>query len=331
MTDITTPHTPSKTEEKNREITYYISKLSHEWDLDLRIPQKTDSPKTIAPQLSDTEREVINEVRYLTFKGLIETVFHEFEVIGQDLYNGWVEKPNAQRGKLPECTIRRPRRVTPYERQQLMDCFVTISRERSERLKHEERARFTKSPTRRSVAMAVVDDRPIPFKSPAPALRSAAPEKRMGDLVTDGSLFKKPKIPEAHLLTSITRPVRSASTSFTSFTTSSQCSSVFDQVYNKSFQSSQETLPGVYIPKLDFETNGDNPLLSSNYSSTLDPMDVADLVGVDEYVDFDDQVLSQNMQDVALTSPGRAKIATLPEAKLRTRLDGIFREHSRPK
>lgn len=305
-------HTAAKT---SKVIDDMIFTLSTEWDLDLTPPDPS-LPRSSAPVISELEDKVIFYIRYLTHKHLITTVYEIFEFEAQTLYNGWVKFPSDLRLRLPQYTPRRPRRITPSEREELMECFVRISMKESQGLKEEDRSRGTRGlrTSLRGVVPSLIDDSPIPFKVGASLserrkiARGAAgteshtrevtlpnpptPEmKRAGTFFLDQSPSKKTKRPTKSIISGTTAVSRNASTmrppQLTSFT---------------SHTSGNSTDSFLYSRRSSVFDHMDEPFMNLTQDTTLtedEPLPVHDQVFRSHVLDFDKSNYRENASPIS--------------------------------
>ncbi|KAE9370844.1 hypothetical protein N431DRAFT_343437 [Stipitochalara longipes BDJ] len=241
--------------------------LSLEWDLGIR-PKKDYSPQKRGRSLSD---QCIEKIRFLHHKRAFDPALIRFREQATILYSGWVHKPKAERGVVPEATRNKPRPVTERERVQLLRLLLKILKEDMSKWITEN----TPSPARFRGSQEV-DDSPLPLSlGPKP---NSDPKRQRDEEVFSNApiMFKKPRKPDVELLATnstaseslatssktpqtlatsskaqplaagsmlppVTRP--SANTSF-----ASDGSSIFSrrQSYNSSWQpGTQETVPDV--------------------------------------------------------------------------------------
>lgn len=161
---------------------------------------------------------------------------------------------------MPRPTIKRPRPVTNYEREMLMDCFLDIADESTKQVIEDQKTRSRGSTrTSRKLNANEINDTAIPIKLPTP--------KRAGEVdQSSANLFKRPRIPEGGSNTSLERErPTSNNTSFASLRNpsvaesflSSRPPSVFENHDSQNHLTlTQETIPD------------DNAPNSSNYDST---------------------------------------------------------------
>jgi hypothetical protein len=214
MTAAKSPQTPSGAEASNQKIEYIINKLNTDWDLKLRVPRLTDSPTSAASINNELERKCLFEIRFLTFRNLIDGVYEQFEAQALEKYKGWVYKPNAAREKLPGSTSQR--RLTWEERDELLKCFSTIADVGSSGIKAEERSRSTHSSSR-NMAAVPIDDTPIRFPLQSPSRgskpyskttpdQSPTESKRSRDIIVDESPSKRLRRPSVDPLMPPSKP-----------------------------------------------------------------------------------------------------------------------------
>jgi len=262
------PQTPTKKEKEPDLFNTKLEMLSHEWDLGIQ-PKKDYSPEKRGRSLSD---KCIEKIRFLHYKKVFDPALIRFREEATILYSGWVHKPRAERGVVPEATRNKPRPVTEKERVQLLRLLLKIL--------DEDQAKYisSHSPSKHSPSSARIpgsqklDDSPAPF-SLGPRKSNSDP-KRPRDEEAFSNVpvtFKKPRKPDVQpsattskaqatatsskaqpfaagsMLPPETHP--SANTSF-----ASDVSSIFSrrQSYTSSWQpGTQETAPD--IPEVEEE------------------------------------------------------------------------------
>ena len=266
MTNATSPQTPSQIRAQmcNKQIAVILTTLSSDWDINLPLPG-IETPNSKYTELNDLQKKCSQAVRLLIYKDRIEPVYLKFEEKALALYNGWIAKPNADRG-LPIPTVFRRRPVTAYERDMLMECFLRVADEPLKQIVEGEKTRGSQSTrARRMIAVSDVDDSPIQIKLPPP--------KRAGEKSqSSNSVFKRPKLPVTSFTTSLEqergRPT-SKNTSFASFRNlsaaesfaSTRRPSIFDTDAGNDNSQDQNSLTQETVPDDNFPN-------SSNYGST---------------------------------------------------------------
>ncbi|APA10934.1 hypothetical protein sscle_07g057040 [Sclerotinia sclerotiorum 1980 UF-70] len=113
----------------DEEIKGIYDSLNGRWDLGL-LQRGLDSPGNRKNRCKSLQQELVDEImfkiRYLYFKNLVYTLLESFNTQAQALYSGWVYKPKADRGVVPEKTRQRPHPTTSDERMELLKCLVSI-------------------------------------------------------------------------------------------------------------------------------------------------------------------------------------------------------------
>jgi hypothetical protein len=149
------PQTPSKKDGKVLDLfDTKLEMLSLEWDLGLR-PKKDYSPQKRGGSLGDS---CIEKIRFLHYKKAFDPALIRFREQATILYSGWVHKPKAERGVVPEATRNKPRPVTEQERVQLLRLLLKILKEDQSKWI----TANTPSPAR-FTASQDIDDSPAPF------------------------------------------------------------------------------------------------------------------------------------------------------------------------
>ncbi|KAK0101303.1 hypothetical protein ONS95_006480 [Cadophora gregata] len=300
------PGTPTRKatvdHERNNVFATRISFLCSNWDLGLDINKRT----TDADGESTLDCKCVSMLRFCQYKDLLEAVLNEFESKARILYNGWVNKPKAERGTIPAVTRRQKRPVNDRERNVLLQCLYNISREHNASW-HKNHGRTPESILRRiREAEGKFDADPVPAPSLLnPTPRRVSSEKRAREeSFPDISITKKSKVADSEPLQRNSsdmapprgRPLRQepkppfetntstrkANPSFarsvnTSFT-ESEVSAVFTQSGNSSWAATQETVPDeLPVMKDAFTTLQDENYISSNYESSSFEARVGDI------------------------------------------------------
>ena len=81
--------------------------------------KRSQQPRTI-------EQEIVFKIKVLCFRKAINPLIHRFDAEAQVLYSGWISKPKAERGVVPERTRQTSRTVTSKERVELLKCLLSI-------------------------------------------------------------------------------------------------------------------------------------------------------------------------------------------------------------
>ncbi|KAH8648331.1 RNA dependent RNA polymerase-domain-containing protein [Tricladium varicosporioides] len=276
--------TPEKEELKNRkrrakneEIEVVIRNLNDQWDLRLPVPELGQSPNKVQKCM---EQNCVNMIKVLAFKNEVFDVLSTFKEEAHRLYKGWVSKPRAERGIVPDATRQHPRPITPTERIELLRLLYESLRVPVDGLKDT----FTPR-SARSLGISLgglreeINDSPLPF----PLIFSHTKDKRArGELVDDlGHDVKKMKTPPVEALSrkptnSMLPPprgkpfvqehngYRSAGQSFDSISTSNAGCSIFSRgpsFTNPVLQSTQETIPD--LGDLQFQTQEITPTVTT--------------------------------------------------------------------
>ena len=208
--------------------------LCREWDLGLE-PKIDYSPSKSGKTLQDV---CVSGIRFLHHKQKINDSLERFRAEATILYNGWVYKPKAERGLVPESTRDKPRPVTSGEREQLLKCLAKILKEDRENWMKENGKPLPRT----------VNDKPVPFPLSPRASNSDPKRARPNEVFSDLPNLKKPRKPTPQSKSfdimpppdrgrSMIQASRSANTSFASNT-----SSVFSRDPS-TFPNTQETVP----------------------------------------------------------------------------------------
>ncbi|KAF7865345.1 hypothetical protein EAF04_006322 [Stromatinia cepivora] len=125
------PKTPSLAGKirANEEIKGIYDSLNGRWGLGL-LQRGFESPASRQTRRKSPEEQLVDEImfkiKYLYHKNLVYTLLDSFNAQAQGLYSGWVYKPKADRGVVPEKTRQRPHPTTPDERMELLKCLAAI-------------------------------------------------------------------------------------------------------------------------------------------------------------------------------------------------------------
>ncbi|CZR63638.1 related to RNA-dependent RNA polymerase (involved in quelling) [Phialocephala subalpina] len=251
-----------------------VQSLCYRWAFDLKIPEQ-ESPSS--RENSTLEQQCVIMIIGIGWKdkpALID-VAEQFENEAYAKWRGWVNKPKAERGTVPEKTRHRPCPVSDEERGQLLDCLHQRLSAAWEPIKKQ------KTPKRFIPENTNINDSPIHFsltpnkegpsghisypKMKGSFASSSAESKRArDDTLQDATPVKKPRsddilrpkstnstnnMPPPDLSFGRGRPIpreekgglpKSANTSFAS---TANVSSVFSQGLNSFPTSTQETVP----------------------------------------------------------------------------------------
>ena len=298
-----------------------VSKLNKTWGFSLEIPKEKDSPMRRSEQQPSIQREVVYKIYALGFKNAIDPLVQEFDNKAAALYTGWVNKPKAERGIIPEKTRHATKQITEKEKVVLLQCLLEILNKQYELLKTPGSKRhFAAGNPNASLQRLGVNDSPLPLKFPS---KTRAESKRVRDQLVDiEATFKKPKLPEQTTNSSRPQPMHGSFGSSISAQTSflSEASSVFS---NPHPNSSSKSLPDGFTPdttqssapERQFDTeayredlNFEPKTQSSDYegASHFDADLVAelysDLTGVGQRDAVTDDELSQEMDHSALAN-----------------------------
>ncbi|KAJ8068979.1 hypothetical protein OCU04_002659 [Sclerotinia nivalis] len=159
----------------NEEIKGIYDSLNGRWGLGL-LQRGLESPASRQTRRKSLEEQLVDEImfkiRYLYHKNLV----------------GWVYKPKADRGVVPEKTRQRPHPTTPDERMELLKCLAAILNTEYESISLKANASV------RSIRNTQPDDSPVafPLKS-AQKLDGKRPLEPFPDINTS---TKKTKVPE---------------------------------------------------------------------------------------------------------------------------------------
>jgi hypothetical protein len=102
--------------------------------------------------------QCIEKIRFLHFKKAFDPALLRFREQATILYSGWVRKPKAERGVVPETTRNKPRPVTERERVQRLRLLLGVLKEDLSKWMTEN----TPSPAR-FLSSQEVDGSPLPL------------------------------------------------------------------------------------------------------------------------------------------------------------------------
>lgn len=347
-----TPRKAKEIEEINLKIKMTVEKLSYRWGLCLDPPKDCDSPRKRSEEPRTIEQEIVFKVKALCFRKAIDPLVKRFEDEAEVLYSGWVHKPKAERGVVPERTRHSRVAVTEKERAYLLSCLRNILTEQYNATMTPKKQHLAAGDANASVgnpSRRRLDDRPIPF--PVSKIDS---KRSRGQINNDDITFKKPRLPQqagASISRTDSLPglsmqvpeggTRSATTSF-----ASDASSIFSNAqFNNSNRSlpevsTQETIPSQ--PMLDNKDIGvdmqyrdppDTSFGSETQSSEYEggsSFDAALLEADADHVDvsqsdpaIDDELSQDRLEQVVIADD---EVNELGEEELKERLRGIFRK-----
>ncbi len=330
---------PPTANESTLAIQNTLEALNFEWDLNLQDPNSPDqdSPKKREESgLTHTiEYRCVSMIKLICRKTSIKGCRENFQAQAILLYNGWVHKPRAERGVVPEATRHRPHPVTEWERKQLLECL-------SETLNDEfQRAReiSKNTPISKRRQLLEIDDSAVPWS----ISRDTNDPKRPRKVYDDSSFSRKLKILEHNPPPNVSRPFagRSGNTSFTSTVSRD---SIFSRQDESNFTNTQSTMvyeeewklpPPPQKTRESFSHPQDEKAKSSDYGSSFDPNLVAEEV-VEDLIDFGEELptlekgergveieeaLSQDLLEIAL---GDESALSPKEIDFRESLHQIF-------
>ncbi|CZT05498.1 related to RNA-dependent RNA polymerase (involved in quelling) [Rhynchosporium agropyri] len=300
--------------------------LCKDWDLGLDIKKRTTDDHG-EPTL---DCKCVGLLQFSHHKKMFDRVVNEFDKEARVLYQGWVNKPKADRGTIPPATRRQRRPVNETERDILLQCLYKISKD------YQNAWQRTSGGTPKSILEKIRDSQfdVAPVSTPkiiAPSPRRMDSEKRPRDeSFADIPVTKKTRIPDLPPQRSLSdmapprgRPLRqesypekssgrkasasvsrSANTSFAE----SEASEVFSQ-NGDNFVATQETIPDD-VPEIRdaFTTLQEDKYISSHYESSSFEARVGDILE-DEMIEDSDHLrapspveegLSQDLLDFGI-------------------------------
>jgi hypothetical protein len=366
ITNTMTPLTPSRPNNKmaatmNLQIELLVKDLNREWDFGLDLPNSQNSPSKKPPS---AEKSCLTNLKFLCFRSEIDIPYRQFQQEAKVLYQGWVNKPKAERGVIPKTNSPRP--VTSTERSQLLQLFLRLTTPIvKERLETDKRTWTPGKHRGRNHLPLTVDDTPIALQIPtqkpqqskrtaeggqeARIMKSKRHRSSSKEALEKDNPFVKPALPkiaktgtqtydlfsrapsEGSIPTERGRQVshesgrrRSANTSFAS----SYHDSIFDwSTQDENFQYTQETVPDIGNSNIT-ESKGESQS-SENFGSSFDPSTVDQL---DQLLQIDIAAGAELEADTMKTepdpdskiSPQKVSSSASNREKLVDRLTGIF-------
>lgn len=342
------PGTPSRrrvaaTDEKTLDTR--IKLICHEWDLGLSL-------NDVAGHDSSIRRKCISTLRFCFHKNLFDRAYQDFTREATILYQGWVNKPRAERGTIPDATRRFRRPVNAKEQDELLQLlFKTF-------MKHQTAWNTINGGTPPSIKAKVERYRTelegiSPISSVlSPGPRSDCEKRRREESFADIPTTKRKSRerirgpesspqpldmapPRGRASRVESRAPRSANTSFAS--TVGTGMSVFSQKeQDPYFQDSQTTEPDNEA----FTTLQDDRTApsSSDYQSSSFEARVKSMLEEEILLDHpkpagpEEEALSQNISDFGIENTDTVASETIPEDQIaaeshfRRQLDGVFRK-----
>ncbi|KAG9233732.1 RNA dependent RNA polymerase-domain-containing protein [Amylocarpus encephaloides] len=250
------------------EVRLVVEDLTRVWDLRLQMPPDNQSPSK-REKLKASEDQCVAMIKALTYKKLQFEPLRAFQQRAGELWSGWVLKPKAERGIVPDVGRNNVHPVTDGERKQLLALLLEILEPpyRDFCKKNQQRV-FTRTLSNQ-IPSDGVNDSPVPFplastkpdpnKRPreehivdAPALQTMkkpksdfmpVPTSRMTNEMLS-NIRGRPLAPESHVW-------RSANTSFESAAQSSIFSASNPSFGQADPVNTQETIPDLI--DLDFD------------------------------------------------------------------------------
>jgi hypothetical protein len=128
-----TPETPSRkrshieVEAIKTKVKMHVDLLENKWGLGLKPPSESSPRKNKENKVTETkEFIVVHMIQVLGWKNLQRDPLNEFEERAQELYRGWVSKPKAERGVVPERTRDVHHSLSVNEKTQMLDLLHDI-------------------------------------------------------------------------------------------------------------------------------------------------------------------------------------------------------------
>ncbi|KAH9224110.1 RNA dependent RNA polymerase-domain-containing protein [Leptodontidium sp. 2 PMI_412] len=324
----------------------------NDWDLGL------DSDKTTTDINGEAtiDCKCVKLLRFCHHKSLFERALEEFDKEARPLYQGWVDKPKAERGTIPPATRHQKRPVNDTEREILLQCLYRILK--GYRAAWQKTEGGTPESIKRRIRESRFDVTPVSTPSIFPSPRVNSEKRQREESFADITITKKSKVPDLQQQRSLSdmapprgRPLRQdpmpppsattrkADSSYTrsantSFAESEASETVFSQSgNNRSWMATQETIPDELPERNEaFTTLRDDKYISSNYESSSFEARVGD-VPEDEIIEPislraaspAEEELSQELLGFGIDKEPLTE-ETIDEAQFRERLKGIFPE-----
>lgn len=332
------PATPKRgdPDRSNASLKTKVDRLCACWPLALQLSDNYSPAKN----KGTLEEECLFLMGWCHHKKVLDTALEKFHRRAEVLYSGWVNKPEAERGVIPQATKQMPRPVSDDERKELLDCLIHVFRKQKEAYPD-----YRQTPRSSTPTTNYFDTKSIPFPL---APRIGMEKKRAREEESLDTPAKKPQ-GRAESMFSDMQPLRgrnarqepessrSANTSFASTVFSHPS---FDAPMRTSTQETapdddelpllktQENVPASIAIQKEWNKSSDyGP--SSSYERAFNDS-FGDDSGMHDQTDGEDdeqlridQQLSQtigerNLEEQSLTDPN--------ECKFRARLENIFRE-----
>ena len=356
----TLPTTPQKSKILNDLIAKWTLQLSQLWDIALPIGQKYISPRKRQEGIRSEEDGCVDKImfniRFICCKqeGRMKGVLERYQKEGRAYYSGWVKKPIAERGLLPEKTRQCPRPITQDERRFLQNLLRDLLQQVRSELQRASSASPLDKPLERSniapnlnlatsfqSTTSIVDD-PIDFRLSS-GRRSDT--KRPLEESPDVSRNKKARIPlttstsEPNTKSTMPPPDRGGSRTNSgrkrphveiSFDSETDNSSVFDKSmsatlsFNKRSRdyltNTQETIPDEAdsFEKPEVSQTSQEPQSSEYFGSSFDVKAVTDATRPP------DESLSQNLNEYSIKDRPMTKL-DFAKDRLEQSLSKVFR------
>lgn len=154
-----------------RELDAIYHTLARQWDLELPRMNGFESPRSQQARLKSEDGQlalkITQNLNFLFYKTKTELYAALDNFYGQatHLYSGWIYKPNADRGVIPEKTRERLHPITQNERKELLKCLRTILSKEVEVYRSQCPTPSSGRLQRSSLSKTIVqpDDSPVPF------------------------------------------------------------------------------------------------------------------------------------------------------------------------
>ncbi|KAL2074164.1 hypothetical protein VTL71DRAFT_7942 [Oculimacula yallundae] len=345
------PATPSRRATDDQAFETRLQWLCNDWDLGLDVKRKT---RDVHGDLT-LDCKCVNLLRFCHHKKVFDRVVSDFDKDARVLYQGWVNKPRADRGTIPPPTRRQKRPVNAAERDVLLQCLCKICKEYSDAW--HKTSGGTPKHILDKIRESTFDVAPVSTPSIiAPSPRADSEKRPRDESFADIPVTKKktrqPDLPPQRSLSDMAPPrgrplrqesnpqasARKSSASFsrsanTSFTESEASEPVFSQDVDNSWVATQETIPDD-LPEMReaFTTLQDDKYISSNYESSSFEARIADIPEDDLIERIDllrpaspvEEELSQDLLDFGIEGSTAPAEETPEEAQLRERLKNVF-------
>jgi len=103
-----------------------IESLNDTWGLHLPIFAPNDSPMKRQQRAHSLEEQCVHRITFLYFTRRLQPCIDDFEREADRLYKGWVYKPQAAKGVIPESTRNKKPRLNDSKKREILECLFAI-------------------------------------------------------------------------------------------------------------------------------------------------------------------------------------------------------------